>query len=147
MRIRSILIVTFLFATLVPSVFFGLWSYQQGVEREFGEVKDRHLLLAQNLGQALERYHIDLVASFETISGSMLSGKSVPNLHLLMKRLEIERVTIVARASGLIISDEHVDQVAITTHIPAKMMKHFRSNAFQGWTSFSTVMKSPEGKM
>ena len=146
MRIRSILIVTFLFATLVPSVFFGLWSYQQGVEREFGEVKDRHLLLAQNLGQALERYHIDLVASFETISGSMLSGKSVPNLHLLMKRLEMECVMIVDRASGVIISEENVDQTAMTGLIPAKMMKHFRSIAFQGWTSFSTVMKSPEGK-
>ncbi len=146
MRIRSILIVTFLFATLVPSVFFGLWSYRQGVEREFGEVKDRHLLLAQNLGQALERYHIDLVASFETISGSMLSGKAVPNLHLLMKRLEIECVIIVDRASGLIISEENVDQVTMTKRTPAKMMKHFRSIAFQGWTSFSTVMKSPEGK-
>ena len=146
MRIRSILIVTFLFATLVPSVFFGLWSYQQGVEREFGEVKDRHLLLAQNLGQALERYHIDLVASFETISGSMLLGKSVPKLHLLMKRLEMECVIIVDRASGHIISEENVDQIAMTAHLPAKMMKYFRSIAFQGWTSFSTVMKSPDGK-
>ena len=147
MRIRSILIVTFLFATLVPSVFFGLWSYQQGVEREFGEVKDRHLLLAQNIGHALERYHIDLVASFETISSSMLSGKSVPNLHLLMKRLEIEGVIIVDRANGRIISEENVVQVEMATHIPAKMMEYFRSIAFQGWTSFSTVMKNPDGNI
>lgn len=146
MRIRSILIITFLFATLVPSVFFGLWSYRQGVEREFGEVKDRHLLLAQNLGQALERYHIDLVASFETISGSMLLGKSVPNLHLLMKRLEIECVIIADRASGRIISEENVEQAASDTHISEKMMKQFRPLAYQGWTSFSTVMKSSSGK-
>jgi diguanylate cyclase (GGDEF)-like protein len=145
MRIRSIIIVTFLFATLVPSVFFGLWTYQKGVEREFGEVKDRHLLLAQNLGRALDHYQIELVASFETISGSMLSGMAVPNLRALMKRLEIESVVIADRKSGRVLSEENFDQIAILAHIPANMMKNFRLKAFQGWTTFTTVMKSPDG--
>ena len=145
MRIRNILIITFLFASLVPAVFFGLWSYQHGVEREFSDVKDRHLLLAQNLGRALDRYHIDLVASFETITNAMLSGKEVPNLNLLMTRLEIECVMIVDRNSGLVISEENVDGVNSVKQIPEAKMKYFRTLAFQGWTSFSTVMKSREG--
>ena len=146
MRIRSILIVTFLFATLVPSAFFGLWSYQKGVEHEFGEVKDKHLLIAQNLGRALERYHIDLVAASEAITGAMLSGKAVPNLSLLMSRLEIDNVMIVDRESGRVIMQENTAQVVTIDQISKLKLSYFRSIAYQGRTSFSTVMKSPDGK-
>ena len=65
MHIRSILIMTFLTASMVPSAIFGWMSFTQGLNREFAEVEDRHLLLAQNVGAALERYHTDLVGTFE----------------------------------------------------------------------------------
>ena len=146
MRIRNILILTFLIATLVPSVIFGWWSYEQGVKREFSEVKDRHLLLAENLGRALDRYNIDLVAAFETITGSMLAKQEVPNLSLLMRRLNMDRVLIVNRSSGKVLSQVDIDQKAQPKQISETKLKNLRSLGFQGWTSFSGVMEGSGGK-
>ena len=100
MRIRTILVISFLFASMVPSAIFGWWSYSNGVEREFSEVKDRHLLIAQNLGRALERYHTDVVASFDAISTSLMSGRSLPGIENLMSRLHMRCVSIIDASSG-----------------------------------------------
>ena len=89
MHIRSILIMTFLTASMVPSAIFGWMSFTQGLNREFAEVEDRHLLLAQNVGAALERYHTDLVGTFESISTSLLKGQEPANLEALMSSINM----------------------------------------------------------
>ncbi len=102
MRIRNVLLAAFLVATLVPSAIFGWWSYSQGIKREFSEVNDRHLLIAENIGVALKRYHMDVVTTFETVAHSVLGGNDQPEFANLMKNMHLFCVVIVDEETGKI---------------------------------------------
>lgn len=142
MRIRTILILAFLTATLVPSIIFGSWSYQHGIQREFMEVKDRHLLLAQNVGKALERYHTDLVGTFDSISASLLQGEHTPNLQALMSSINMLCVLIVDDTTARVIAQADMDSSKISGIVPSKMIATARKIAKPGKTTFSEVMPS-----
>lgn len=145
MRIRSALIAAFLIATLVPSVIFGWWSYHYGLQREFAEVKDRHLLLAQNLGKALERYHRDLVGTFDSISASLIEGHRTPKLHALMSSLNMVCVLIVDSASGRILAKVEMDPSRPGLGVPADLFATATSLAKPDATTFSQVLPSEHG--
>lgn len=142
MRIRSVLIAAFLIATLVPSVIFGWWSYRHGLEREFAEVNDRHLLLAQNLGKALERYHRDVVGTFDSISASLIAGHKTPNLEALMSSINLVCVLIVDTATGDVMAAAEMDPSRPGLGVPADLVETARSLARPGMTTFSQVLPS-----
>ena len=145
MRIRTVLIIAFLTATLVPSTIFGWWSYQQGLSREFADVKDRHLLLAQNVGKALERYHTDLVGTFDSISSSLLDGHSTPNLEALMTSINMQCVLIVNKVTNVITA--RADMIATHSDNPIApiIINTAKTIAIPGKTTFSEVIPSPMG--
>ncbi len=145
MRIRSLLITAFLVATILPSTLFGLWSYQQGVNREFAEVEDRHLLLAQNLGAALERYHTDLVGTFESISVSLLAGQTPPNLERLMTTINLECVAIIDERTGSVIAQARMNPNAPAAGLAREFIDVASQIAVPDQTSFSAVMASENG--
>lgn len=146
MRIRNILTLAFLFATLVPSVLYGWWSYNQGVEREFSEVKDRHLLIAQNLSGALDRYYVDLVAAFDSISTSMLFEQELPKMHQLMRRLNMICVLVVDNGDGRILARAEIEPGRAVDNLPAPLLEKARAIAVSNQTKFSAVMEGPSGQ-
>ncbi|MBO6727326.1 MAG: EAL domain-containing protein [Rhizobiaceae bacterium] len=146
MRIRSILMISFLFATLVPSVLYGLWSYNQGLRREFSEVRERHLLIAENLGYALERYYLDVSAAFDSISAAMVAGRDVPRLPELMDRLHIDCIVVVSKVNRAILASEKRTQAASPHFFPAATYEIARQNAVAGLTTFSPVIAGVEGR-
>lgn len=106
MRIRTVLLIAFLAATVLPTAVFGLWSYNHAVKREYVEVKDRHLLLAQNLSAALSRYHTDLVGTLKTVSYSLQLNQIATNVKPLMSDLNIESVFLVDGRTGTLIAQK-----------------------------------------
>ncbi len=104
MRIRTALSLALLIATILPTAIFGVWSFNHAVKREFAEVEDRHLLLAQNLSSALSRYHADLVGTISAISSALQSKQSTIDLSLLMSKLHIAGVFLVDEPTGTIIA-------------------------------------------
>jgi diguanylate cyclase (GGDEF)-like protein len=145
MRIRNVLIIAFLFATLVPAIIFGGWSFLDGVKREFDEVKERHLLIAHNLGAALDRYHIDLVAAFEATARSMLAGRSIPELTHLMHRLDVICVMIVDEADGKIIARTEAQTSAEQKYLRPAMLDMLRALVSSDATKLSPVVEGPFG--
>lgn len=145
MRIRTVLIAAFLIATLVPSVIFGWWSYRHGLEREFAEVNDRHLLLAQNLGKALERYHRDVVGTFDSISASLIAGHKTPNLEALMSSINLICVLIVDSATGDVVASAELDPSRPGLGVPDDLVTTVRALAKPGVTTFSQVLHSDHG--
>jgi len=131
---------------MVPSAIFGWWSYSNGVEREFSEVKDRHLLIAQNLGRALERYHTDVVASFDAISTSLMSGRSLPGIENLMSRLHMRCVSIIDASSGRFIERVSADQAVVPSFVGTAKLGIFKAIAKRPGTNFSVVMPGPDGE-
>ena len=144
MRIRSILIVAFLCATMIPSTLSGWRAYQMGIENEFAEVSDRHLLLARNLGNALERYYIDLVATTESISSSMVKSDNSLSFDEIFVGLNIEQILLVQRKSGNIVSKiEKIPSDMVV--LPPSLLQKLTSTASAEKTQFSEVMASPNG--
>lgn len=139
MRIRSVFVIAFLFSALVPAAFYGWWAYSTGVKKEFNEVKDRHLLIAKNLGKALERYHMDLVAVTEAVADHLISQSSHLELKEILYGLNIECQYILDKNSMRILG-----QLTIDSSKPAlpsyALIQDFIENAVDGRTTFSPVL-------
>lgn len=146
MKIRSFLILSFLIATLVPSLVFCAWSYRDGVNREFAEVKDRHLLIARNLGFALERYHQDAVAAFESVSASLSSGTEMPGMTRLLRRLDMLCVLNVDSTNGEILEKLEVDPSGKQSRLPADLLSDLKSIVVRGRTTFTGVRADAKGR-
>ncbi|WP_346909520.1 EAL domain-containing protein [uncultured Roseibium sp.] len=139
MKIRSFLILSFLIATLVPSLIFCAWSYRDGVDREFADVKDRHLLIARNLGFALERYHQDVVAAFESVSSSLSSGTEMPGMTRLLRRLDMLCILNVDSRDGRILEKLEVDPSGEKSNLPEGLFSDLKSIALLDRTTFTGV--------
>ena len=146
MRIRNILLIFFLVAALVPSILFEWWAYKQGVKREFDDVKDHHLLLAQNIATALENYHQDLITTIETIDEELLKHREVTNLKFLMRRLKIEYIMLLEENGGAIQSIASIGNISPTELISPSVVKKLASIATDQKTVFSTVSNSLNNK-
>ena len=144
MSIRHVLILAFLAATLLPSSFFGWWSYREGIRQEFAEVEDRHLLLARNIGVALERYHVDLVATIESFSEAMLADASLPHYEPLLARLNIECVLVADAVTGKVLHEYNLGSGTKKTrsHVdPAVLAAGGNADGVR----FSPVKQGPNG--
>mgnify|MGYP003637796693 CR=1 FL=1 len=140
MRIRTVLLLAFLLSTIIPTVIFGWWSYNQSLKREFSEVTDRHLLLAQNLGAALKRYNADLVATVEAISAELMAGKTHSGFWALMTTLRITCVLIVDAPSGAIVARIDANPVTTSGTLPGMLLQTARTTVEPGKTTFSHVL-------
>nr|WP_306266818.1 EAL domain-containing protein [Pararhizobium sp. IMCC3301] len=141
MRIRTILLIAFLTVAILPTAIFGRWSYNHAVNREFAEVKDRHLLLAQNLGFALKRYHTDLVGTFNSISSALLADTTTRDLKPLMSALNIISVFVVDEPSGKLIARTDGTVEASVTPMAQDIQTIARTIAKSGDVVFSNVLE------
>jgi len=146
MKIRSFLIVLFTIATLIPTLIFSAWSYHIGVKREFTEVEDRHLLIAQNLSFALERYQQDVVAAFESVSATLTQGASTDAMKRLLRQLNMLCILNVDKKTG-----EVRQQMATFGHAPVEVIDPALMSAVSNFatpsrTVFSNVMENKTGE-
>lgn len=92
--VRPALTIAFLLTCGVPLVGFWYWSYRSILKYEFDEVRERHLLIARNLGAALDRYHDDLVSAFDVFSTGVAGGQDVSFARALFRKLNFRNVCI-----------------------------------------------------
>ena len=105
--------------------------------RKFADVKDRHLLIARNLGFALERYHQDVVAAFESVSSSLSSGTEMPGMIRLLRRLDMLCVLNVDSRDGRILEKLEVDPGGEKSNLPAGLFSDLKSIAVTDRTTFT----------
>ncbi|MEM7189502.1 MAG: ATP-binding protein [Pseudomonadota bacterium] len=98
--VRPALMVAFLVTCGVPLTGFWYWSYSAMLQSEIDEVEERHLLLARNLGSALDRYHDDLASAFEVFTRGMTTGRDVGFIKELFVKLKFNQVCVYAAKSG-----------------------------------------------
>ncbi len=92
--IRWILLVGFLVACGAPIVGFWYWSYNAIIKHEEAEVRERHLLLARNLGHALDRYYDDLISAFDAFAAPMAAGGDAAFARDLFLKLQFRHICI-----------------------------------------------------
>ena len=147
MRIRNILAIAFVITALVPSALLALWSYKHGVDREFDEVKDRHLLLAQNLSAALQRYHTDIAGSIDSISQGLLAGNPPRNLRSLMDSIALNCVVLVESKTGKSLARTDALPKPHGWSIPERFIHEARLIAQTGVVTYSRVLEGRNGNV
>lgn len=100
LNIRTGLLVAFIAVGLVPLAGLTWLTYERTLAREFSEVEDRHLLLAENLSSALSRYERDIRTTVKTISGALVQSRKTDNSHELLATLGIQNVSVIDAQSG-----------------------------------------------
>ena len=79
----------------LPLAVFWFWLERSMIDREMADVSERHLLIARNLGAALERYQKDVKSGFELISQNLIDGREVGEVGHALKNLDFRQITVV----------------------------------------------------
>ena len=64
MSVRYYIFLMTTLVTLIPVAVFGIWPHSRAYDDIVADVSERNLLVAENLGRALERYDRDVKAGF-----------------------------------------------------------------------------------
>lgn len=75
-RLRTVLFIGFTLIAIIPVGLLAAWQQQSAFQKELAEVSERHLLIARNLSQALDRYSHDAEAAFELAVLELDTAKS-----------------------------------------------------------------------
>ena len=146
MKLRTVLFLLFCVLTLVPAVLFWVWPHSSALESEFDEVRGRHLLLAQNLGAALQRYHRDASAAFDLLSVNLEHGHHVEQAADALVNLEFRHICMADARSGKILSQISPLLKKCPDIVPKDRFAHFASIARADKISFTEVMAGPDGQ-
>ncbi len=145
MRLRYALMFLFLILTAVPLTVFWAWPHSQVLEHEFEDVRDRHLLLARNLGAALERYHQDVITAFNLIATNAVKEREIEQVQDLLLNLSFRHICVAEEVTGRVISEISPIALPCPAVVPEKRMYYFARLAREDHATFSEVLEGPEG--
>ena len=146
MRLRYILFAALSMVTIIPVIFFGVWPHSQALQNEFENVTDRHLLLAQNLGAALERYDRDVTSSFRVLAVNLVHGKTIDGAGELLSNLTFRHLCIAQPEDGRIVRSLGDERYPCPAVVPAERLTLFKELVQPGSVRFSSVMAGPDGR-
>lgn len=92
--IRTALLLGFLIGCSTPLLAYWYWSYTTALDNQYEEVRERHLLIARNLGAALQRYHQDLSSTFGALAEGYATGQNVEVFTSLLTDLNFKHVCV-----------------------------------------------------
>ncbi|MGF1475853.1 MAG: putative bifunctional diguanylate cyclase/phosphodiesterase [Geminicoccaceae bacterium] len=146
MRLLYALLSLFLLLTAVPLTLFWVWPHSQAQTDQIEDLRDRHLLLARNLGAALERYHRDVSAAFNLLAVNLIFGQDVEHADDLVRNLNFRHICIADEATGRVVSESSPVTARCPEQVPAERMELFSNLARESAPMFSEVLPGPEGE-
>lgn len=93
-KLQYLLFFTFTLISSVPVLILGVWVQHSALDKEVAAVKEKHLLLAQNLTGDLSRYVVDIESSFRLIANNMANHNTIPGLAEHIRSLNFRYITI-----------------------------------------------------
>ena len=97
---RNLIFLVVVVVTFIPITIFSLWPHSRALDNAVAEVSERHLLIARNLGSALERYYQDLVIGFEFVAGNMISGNRLDGTAPLLAGMQYRSICLIDPRTG-----------------------------------------------
>ncbi len=92
MKLRHLFVVTCCLLTVIPLVLFWAWPYSKALESEVKDVRQRHLVIAQNLSAAFERYYQDVTGIFTIIDSESENQLNSSNFKQLLSSYNFSMV-------------------------------------------------------
>ncbi len=93
---RVVLAIAFTMIAIVPSMFLSSWVERAVLEHEVEAVEEKHLLLATNSRQSLERYVDDVETGFDLFAQALRFNQTSHYLQQLALRLKFRSLEIYA---------------------------------------------------
>lgn len=89
---RYLLLIAMSVVSLIPICVLALWTSHNALDNEYRTVQDKHLLLAKNLSQALDRYSVDALSIFTHATDSVAQQDISPHLVSLLQDIDVESI-------------------------------------------------------
>ncbi len=145
-RLQVILFVALIFISAVPVFMLAAWVQTRALEKEIDSVTEKHLLIAKNLSDALERYVSDIERAFVVASTQVGAQEHRIDVNRYLKSFDFSYVTIVDRRNDII--GFHLTPAAgpAADLLPDATREHLRSIAPSqpGEVIFSDLMRENE---
>ena len=110
------------------------------------EVHERHLLLARNLAAALERYHRDLVTTFELLAVHDAEWSYTAATRRVLENLNFRHLCLAERATGRVVDSLAPTAAPCPKEVPPETLTRLVAIAQPGQVSFGSVIETPGGE-
>jgi len=102
MRLRFLFFMTLAGIAVLPVIALASWIFVDALDREIESVSDKHLVIAKNIGEALERYAVDLKNGFELVAAMPADVRETPAVSNFLESLDLLYFCVVDRKTGVI---------------------------------------------
>ncbi len=142
--LRTAIVGTVLIAASLPLTVFWFWPHNSVLSGEFEEVQERHLLIADNLGAALELYHRDVTTLFATFAPLIARGEG-GDAAPLFRSLHFRHICVADPATGEVLGAALAEAAPCPARIPTDRLAMLRELAAGGGIAISGVMATDDG--
>ncbi|WP_420333560.1 putative bifunctional diguanylate cyclase/phosphodiesterase [Roseibium sp.] len=146
MKLRYFLLTLFLFLSMTPLLLFQAWPHSEVLEGELDEVHERHLLLAQNLAAALERYYRDLVTTFDLLLDTPEVWTETKSMVRVLDNLSFRHVCIADWNTGKVTLTLASASAPCPDTIPEEELDRLKALAIPGEVTFGPVVQTADGE-
>jgi hypothetical protein len=122
------------------------WIYVSAIDREVDDIKEGHLLIAKNLGSALDRYALDARSVFEHAAFHAASNSRMVGTKELLINLGFVHLCVADTNTGEVINELAPVSLPCPTVVPKQRLRTFLDFLQSDETVFSPVMIGPENK-
>ncbi|WPZ36470.1 ATP-binding protein [Thalassobaculum sp. OXR-137] len=145
MRLRNLLFLTLSGVAVLPVLALAGWVYLRAHDREIQIVDDTHLLLARNVGGALERYARDVISVFDLAAEAALGGDPSGKVADLMQDLNLLHLCLVRAEDGQVARSLISSEYPCPDAVEPDRLQVFLDIARSDGATFSGVMPRENG--
>jgi len=110
------------------------------MQNERNEVREQHLLLAQTLGTALQRYHRDVVSAFEFYASRAPDIDQSIEPNQMLENLNFRQICILDPKTGTVLYGYQANPTTCPDSFSLKRLETFKKLAVEGRTILTGVM-------
>ncbi|MBL8698957.1 MAG: sensor histidine kinase [Alphaproteobacteria bacterium] len=132
--------------SVVPLGLFWLWPHSLAIEMELDDVRDRHLVLADKVGVALQRYHRDAAATFAMMAANVAAGQEPIGAASLLGNLHFRHISLVEPATGRVLRTVAVADGMPGPAVAEPLLSEIERLAVDDTVRFSGVVAGSDGR-
>lgn len=145
MPLRYLLFLTFSAISVLPVIMLTVWISTDALDREMNSVREKHLVIANNLGSTLERYAIDLMSGFDLVANLPYLDQKSSEVTNFIAGLNFSHFCIADLKTGNIVYSVAPATSPCPHHLRPDRFQTFADLLDENRIVFSPVMMSPKG--
>ena len=147
MRLRFLFFMTLAGIAVLLVIALASWIFVDVLDREIESVSDKHLVIAKNIGEALERYAVDLKNGFELVAAMPADVRETQAVSNFLESLDLLYFFVVDRKTGVIRSSVQNKPVPLSAgRVAPDRLNQFLSLLDGVVVVFSPVMIDESGR-